>query len=112
MSAQTYDLATAQGNTEAFGYSFYDANGNAIDLTTSTLTFRAWYRGWTLTKSGGAIVISAGPEGTNNVATVSLASADTAALPVGRTAKYSLKRVWSAMQQELVTGYIAADRAP
>lgn len=107
MATPRHDYTVRQGNTGALAARFYtlDGAGDRVPRDFSGATLVAYFKwhGGTLTKSGGSVMID------GHAVTVTLAPAETAALPSGRTVIYEIEHVLAGVQTTLLAGALVVE---
>jgi hypothetical protein len=101
------NLAVWKGNTFATTFRFKVDADTALDLTGSTLVFRAIWAGGEIRKTGPSSDIAV-PTPANGEATLNLSVADTRLIPSGAIAKYEIERRISGAQTTLLYGTLVA----
>ena len=108
MTVATQDLEVWKGNDWSQTFAFVDGTGAALDLTGSSLVFRATAPGMTtLRKSSPSSGITI-PTPANGQAVVTMSIAETRLLPLGMVALYEIEFRSAGTQTTLVAGRINA----
>ncbi|WP_424363609.1 hypothetical protein [Methylocystis parvus] len=102
-----YDIEIVAGNSKTIPITFYEdaAKVNPLDLTGSTIIFRAVWDGGSLSKSSpsSGITIS---DPTTGAISIALTVANSRALPEGKVAKYEIERRIGGAETTLLLGYL------
>ena len=97
------NLSVRKGNTFQTTFRFKVGADTALDLTGSTLVFRAAWSGGEIRKTGPSSDFAI-PTPTNGEATLTLTVAETRTIPNGAIAKYEIERRVGSEQTTLLFG--------